>query len=170
MKRNKEMVKDPVCGMMVPEHMNAIEYQGMHFAFCTEQCKERFLANPRLYIGGPGQPAPMLQAKEILKCRRMLLSEPLSREQADRLNEWMQTLMGIYEVDVSGRELSITYDLMMVTAEQIEAKLLEAGMSLGGGWGERLRRAFIHYVEENEVANLEVLQESHVHGDKHRGE
>jgi hypothetical protein len=36
MKRNNEMVKAPVCGMMVPPDRNAIVYHDMHFAFCSE--------------------------------------------------------------------------------------------------------------------------------------
>jgi hypothetical protein len=34
-------------------------------------------------------------------------------------------------------------------------------------WPERLRRACVHYIEENEVANLEAILQFHVHGDKH---
>jgi len=161
------MVKDPVCGMMVPPDHNAIVYHDIHFAFCSEQCRERFLANPHLYIGLPQEQAPMQQGKEILKCRRMRLDAPLSSKEADKLNEWLHTLMGVYEVDITKHELSITYDLMMVNAKQIEATLQQAGTKLGAEWPERLRRAFVHYIEENEVANLEVLQQSHVHGDKH---
>ena len=39
-------VIDPVCGMQVKSTQLALEYMQMHFAFCSEQCRERFLANP----------------------------------------------------------------------------------------------------------------------------
>ncbi len=46
--------EDPVCHMEVPTTSHACEYEGIQYAFCSEQCRERFLANPRLYIGLPG--------------------------------------------------------------------------------------------------------------------
>ena len=41
-----ETVKDYVCQMQVPSTSFATEYAGGHYAFCSVQCKERFLANP----------------------------------------------------------------------------------------------------------------------------
>jgi hypothetical protein len=53
--------------------------------------------------------------------------------------------------------VTITYDLLQATADQLEAKMGEVGVKLGEGWAERLRRGFVHYMEECEVGNLEVL-------------
>ncbi len=51
-------VKDPVCGMEVaPAQLETI-YEGLHYAFCSEQCRQRFAASSRLYIGVPGKKAP----------------------------------------------------------------------------------------------------------------
>ena len=41
----------PVCHMTVEADHLALVYQDMHFAFCSAQCRERFSANPHLYIG-----------------------------------------------------------------------------------------------------------------------
>ena len=49
----------------------------------------------------------------------------------------------------------ITYDLMEVTAEQIEKRLVEMGVSMGEEWPERLRRSFINFVEELEISGLD---------------
>lgn len=63
-------VKDPVCHMEVPSGSFAIEYEGIPHAFCSEQCKARFLKNPHLYVGFPGHKAPAQQGIEIIKSHR----------------------------------------------------------------------------------------------------
>lgn len=164
-----EKVKDPVCQMLVAPDQNAINYQGMDFAFCSPQCKERFLANPHLYIGVPGEQAPKQAGEEVIKRRRLHLDRPLSKADAQQVTEQLRAMMGVYAVDIAADELTITYDLLQATAAQIEATLQRAGASLGEGWGERLRRAFVHYLEETEVASREVQPGSHGHGGHHHG-
>jgi len=160
-------VKDPVCEMWVAPDQNTVNYQGMHFAFCSQQCKERFLANPHLYIGLPGEPAPKQAGQKVVKRRRLRLDEPLSDADAQRLTERLHAMMGVYRVEIKADQLIITYDLLQATAEQIEAVLQQAGAHLGAGWGERLRRAFVHYLEETEVETLEVRPGPHAHGGGH---
>ncbi|WP_084610058.1 YHS domain-containing protein [Sedimenticola selenatireducens] len=165
---SSEKVKDPVCHMWVAPEQFAISYQGMDFAFCSQQCKDRFLANPHLYIGVPGAPAPKQEGQEVFKRRRLRLETPLSDVHAQQVTEQLLAMMGVYSVDIDAGELTITYDLLQATAEQIEATLQQAGACLGEGWSERLRRAFVHYLEENEVANREVQPGPHGHGGHHR--
>lgn len=160
-------MKDPVCEMWVAPEQNAVNYRGLHFAFCSQQCKERFLANPRLYIGLPGDPAPKQAGQEVVKRRRLRLDEPLPDVDAQRLIEQVHAMMGVYAVEIEADQLIITYDLLQATAEQIEAVLQQAGARLGAGWGERLRRAFVHYLEETEADSLEVRSGPHVHGGGH---
>ncbi|MEW5756317.1 MAG: YHS domain-containing protein [Pseudomonadota bacterium] len=156
-------VKDPVCGMEVEPHRNEIIYLRMHFAFCSPQCKERFLAHPHAYIGYTGQQAPKQEGREVLKRRRLHLAVSLSPPEVEMLVEELKTMMGIRDVTVAENTVEITYDLMQVTSEQIEAKLAQIGVHLGEGWAERLRRAFVHYEEECELGNLEV-RDPHFHG------
>jgi YHS domain-containing protein len=160
-------MKDPVCEMWVAPDENAVSYQGMHFAFCSQQCKERFLANPHLYIGLPGEPAPKQSGQQVVKRRRLRLGEPLPDADAQQLSKRLHAMMGVYAVDIKADELTITYDLLQATVEQIEAVLQQAGARLGAGWGERLRRAFVHYLEETEVQSLEVRPGAHSHGGGH---
>lgn len=47
MQREPTSMRDPVCGMMVHTLDHVVDYKGIHLAFCSEQCKERFLANNR---------------------------------------------------------------------------------------------------------------------------
>ncbi|MBU1689154.1 MAG: YHS domain-containing protein [Gammaproteobacteria bacterium] len=157
---------DPVCGMEVTAHQNETVYLGIHYAFCSQQCLDSFTAHPHLYVGFPGRKAPKLDGMEVLKRRRLHLSPALSTDQALLLNDTLVAMMGVKKVLAEGDRVELTYDLLQVTVEQIEAKIAEIGIRLGEGWSERLRLAFIHYQEECEVGNLEV-QERHVHGSGH---
>lgn len=162
-----EKVKDPVCQMLVSPDQNTISYQDIDYAFCSLQCKERFLANPHLYVGVPGEKAPKQAGEVVVKRRRLCLDEYLSDAAAQQVTAHLLAMMGVYSVETANKELIITYDLLQATSEQIEATLQQAGARLGGGWGERLRRAFVHYLEETEVANREVQPGSHGQGGHH---
>ena len=151
-----DTIKDPVCGMWVSRDSLALEYLRIHYAFCSQQCQDRFRSNPHLYIGVPGKQAPAQQGVEVIKRRRFQLEQPLTDTQAAGLVEALGGLMGIRDTQVSGNAISITYDLLQVTADQIEARMGEIGMNMGAGWAERLQRGFIHYLEECELGNLEV--------------
>lgn len=159
-----DLVKDPVCGMQVESHLYITEYLQSRYAFCSTQCRDRFLANPHLYIGFPGQKAQKQEGLEVLKQRRLHMAQPLSQNQTDSLIGALQAMMGIKSVTADNDKIEITYDLLQATAEQIETKMAEIGAQLGEGWAERLRRAFVHYEEELEVGSLEVHQEKHIHG------
>lgn len=143
--------------MIVEEHHIKIMYSDIHFAFCSNQCRERFLANPHLYIGYPGHKAPRQRGIQVVKRRHFTLEQPLTSLERDVLTNDLRSMMGIREVRVDGMliEIEMTYDLMVVTAEQIEARLTEIGLKLGEEWPERLRRGFVHFLEEFEVLGLE---------------
>ncbi len=151
-----DRVRDPVCDMEVDPHRLSIDYLGMHFAFCSEQCKQRFLRNPHLYIGAAGHKAPRQEGREVLKRRRLRLAEPLSPALAQRVTDSIRSMMGIRRVEVDGDRIDITYDLLEATEAQIEEAIARAGATLGQGLADRLSRAFVHYLEETEVDNLEV--------------
>jgi YHS domain-containing protein len=44
--------RDPVCEMDVDESTAAAEteYRGDRYYFCSEQCKDRFIADPERYV------------------------------------------------------------------------------------------------------------------------
>ncbi len=161
MSQDDGRVKDLVCGMMVDSQDNAIEYLQMSFAFCSKQCKARFLTNPHLYIGTPGHKAPKQEGREVVKRRRIRLSQPLSSEDTTQVSEALQAMMGIKDLKVSQDTIEITYDLLQVTLKQLEEKLVEIGIQLGGGWSERLRRAFLQESEELQIESLEVTSSHH---------
>ena len=157
-------VRDPVCDMMVDSRQLAIDYLGMRFAFCSEQCKQRFLDNPNLYIGSAGHKAPRQEGREVLKRRRLKLSAPLSVEAETNLIEQVQSMMGIKRVEVDKDIVDVTYDLLEATEAQIEAAIAHSGAVLGQSLARRLSRAFVQYLEETEIENLEVRSPPHHHG------
>jgi YHS domain-containing protein len=152
---SSEIVKDPVCDMTVEGDAFETAYEGIRYFFCSEQCRERFLATPHLYVGYPGHPSPRQRGVQVVKRRRLMLDHPLSAHEADLLREDLRGMMGVREIHVDGRQAEITYDLMAVTAELIEARLVSIGLRLGQEWPERLRLGFIHFIEESEVLGLE---------------
>ncbi|HQT26083.1 MAG TPA: YHS domain-containing protein [Burkholderiales bacterium] len=160
-----ELVRDPVCGMMVEDGQHATEYLKISHSFCSLQCRERFLANPNLYVGAPGHRAPKSAGLEVIKQRRLRLAQALLPGQADVLRPALQAMMGVQSVSVEGDFIVIVYDLLQATTEQIGQRLSEIGIQLGIGWPERLKRAFVHYEEECEIGNLEAdpTMRSHRH-------
>lgn len=146
--------RDPVCGMIVNAEQFAIVYQQMHFAFCSQQCQERFLHNPQLYIGNVRHKAPGQEGYVSLKQRRLKLDRPLTPDMADRVYGAVREMMGIERIEVDGDLVKVSYDLMQATEAQIEAEIARAGAVLGHGWSERLRRALVHYREETEIESL----------------
>lgn len=161
MESGDNLVKDPVCGMQVKPGDNAVDYQDMPFAFCSPQCRERFLANPHLYIGYPGQKAPKQEGRTVLKHRRLHLAETLSPDEAALISEALADMMGIKKLMVAGNTIDISYDLLEATAQQIEYRLTEIGVQLGKGWAEHLRRAFVHESEELQIDSMEVTPPHH---------
>ncbi len=160
-------VKDPVCGMEVAPAQFETIYEGLRYAFCSEQCRQRFAANPHLYIGVPGEKAPKQKGVELIKRRRFQLDTPLAAQDAAILAAALSAMMGVKAIEIQdGNTVTITYDLIQATADQLEAKMGEVGAKLGEGWAERLRRGFVHYMEECEAGNLEV-HPHHGHGHGH---
>ncbi|MFQ5668857.1 MAG: YHS domain-containing protein, partial [Candidatus Binatia bacterium] len=121
--KQKDKVRDPVCGMALERPGHALTYQGMHFAFCSEQCKARFLAHPHLYVGYPGQPAPNQEGQVLLKRRRLRLAQALSAEGAALVEELLGKLMGVRTVTASGAMIEVIYDLLQVSLEDLETVL-----------------------------------------------
>jgi YHS domain-containing protein len=156
MPQNEDSLRDPVCGMQVAPDQHSITHQQMHFAFCSTQCKERFLANSHLYIVHPGNKAPAQEGRTVLKHRRLKLDESLPDDLAQLAITYIKDMMGIEHIKVEGDTINIQYDLLQVTEAQIESALVEVGATLSHSWSERLPRAFVHYFEETEIAILEV--------------
>ena len=150
------IIIDLVCGMEVDSDDISLDYQGIHYVFCSSQCLERFQLNPHLYIGYPGSEAPKHAGMEVLKKRRLKLAEPFPQEVADQFIEYVEAMMGIHYIEINGNYIEITYDLLQATESQIEQVISDAGVTLGDDLMEKIRRAFVHFMEETEVESLEA--------------
>jgi len=139
----------PVCGMTAEAGIPSVEHYKMFFHFCSEQCREMFIAHPSLYSTRAGK-----ERSEILKRRTMRLAEPLDNEVSELLIPYLMEMMGVKEVVVEDDKVHITYDLLQVTEMQIEKALVEVSIQLGGGWLERLCRGWVYDSEEIELDNL----------------
>ena len=155
MSSSTERLRDPVCLMWVPPGQYPLEHQGIHYAFCSEQCRERFLATPGLYVSaGVYHGAAKQQGRQILRRRRWPLAAAPSSSQVRRLEEALTSMMGIEGVYVFDATVTVDYDLLQATARQIETRIAEMGLSLGSSFWHRLYRVWVHYLEDTQAANL----------------
>ncbi len=138
-------------------------FAGMQFVFCSEQCKDRFVAKPHLYIGKPGNPSPKQQGRRVIKRRVFKLEHTIPEDIKQGIIQSLDEMMGVKQVDIEGVKIEITYDLLEATAQQIETTLETTGNLLATGWGEKLKRGFIHYLEETEIDSLEHSGGGHCH-------
>jgi hypothetical protein len=149
--------------MVVAADANTVEYNQMHFAFCSLQCKERFLQNPHLYIAHAGRKAPKQEGKTLYKQRRLKLDRPLTPAMAETVSDAVKAMMEITRIEIDRDIVKVTYDRLEATEEQIESEIARAGAGLGDEWSERLRRGFVHYLEETEIENLAASPPAHGH-------
>jgi len=141
----------PVCNMDASDSSVHADHKGVEYRFCMEQCRENFLARPLLYIG---KQSPTKAGRQPIKRRSFTLDCPVVGLQRDALLMELNKLMSVRNITVEGDRLSIDYNLLEITAGQIEATLVRAGALMGSGWAERLKRGWIHYTEETELDNL----------------
>lgn len=126
-----------------------LEYHKMYLHFCSEQCRETFMAHPNLY-----SVSTETQREVILKQWTMSLVESLANNKAELLINNLTEMVGVKEVIVDGNKVNISDGLLQVTRKQIELRLIEVGVLFGNDWVEHLRRAWVHNSEDNELANL----------------
>ena len=178
MDESDRLEKDPVCGMMVDHLQNQIMFRGVSYAFCSQQCRERFAAAPGLYVGRRRLLAPKQKGMEVIKRRRLALGSPLAKSGFAGLRGALLSMMGVMAVrpvetlverscdllllesatraTVCIEAVEISYDLLQVTAEQLERKITEHHAPPSDGWGEKLQRDFIRYLEKCELDDLEI--------------
>ncbi len=160
---SKNTTHDYVCLMDVNPGDFSLNYQGRIFSFCSKQCRDRFEYNPHLYIGNAGHPAAKQLGKQIIKRRVLKLDQVIPIESRATLINELKAMMGIIDVTINNDLITIIYDLLEVTTQQIENTIETSGNSLGAGWGNKLKLAFLHYLEETQLDNLEYDNSTHGH-------
>ncbi|HEY5734729.1 MAG TPA: YHS domain-containing protein [Gammaproteobacteria bacterium] len=155
-KITKGFKRDPVCEMIVPEMEFPVEYRGMHFAFCSKQCRERFLEMPHLYIGYVGQKAPKQEGIEVIKNRKLVLSHPLDLDHEQKITTAVDKMMGMKKIHIKGRLIHVKYDLLQATLKQIEKVIENEGAMFSDRWVDRVKRNVVHFFEANECSGMSV--------------
>jgi len=129
-------------------------YQGLRFKFCSEQCMQRFIANPELYFAGLRKPSVKYRIKDIKKQRTLYLKRNISSNIANRIYQSLNKIMGVRYINIHNKKIEITYDLLQATLHQIETQIELVEPCLSLNWFRRMHRTFIHYKEETELENL----------------
>jgi YHS domain-containing protein len=145
----------PVCRMEVSKTAYKYEFLKKEHVFCSKQCMQRFIDNPHLYVGHPAKPSAKQRDLELIKIRTLNLSEALSDSLSVLISNELIKMMGVKDVRVENNNIYITYDLLQATEKQIECMIAASGGVLGKSLAEKIKRAFVHYLEESELDNVE---------------
>ncbi len=147
MSKNSTILDDLVCGMSVDSDEISADYQGNHYAFCSEQCRERFQENPQLYT----DPKSEVQEPETVdryRYKTLKLGETLPLDVANRLTVQIRAMMGIQYIEIYDDEVEISFDPKQVTEAQIETAIARSGeetatsSTTGEGRGGCLKNSF----------------------------
>lgn len=141
---------DPVCLMKLDASMasHQLTYRNIAYHFCSTHCQERFSEAPVFFSA----PQRIDEQHPIPKHHRLRIASvpQATREMAGiRLNE----VRGVSRALIGDGYADIDYDLRLVSLNQLEAAMREAGLPLKG-WLHRLRRSMWRFVEHNELENL----------------
>ena len=117
--------RDPVCAMMVDEGALQVLHRGVGYAFCSQQCRERFVSAPGLYVGRKLL-APKQKGMEMIKCRRMVLGVPLTQAQFVELNDALLSMMGVTAVRSAEPMADSGLDLRRTKSESRMAGRIQA--------------------------------------------
>ncbi|NOX77251.1 MAG: YHS domain-containing protein, partial [Gammaproteobacteria bacterium] len=111
--RNNTVECCPVCGMRTTGQADSLvmEYHKMYFHFCSEQCREMFQTHPGLYSSKKRAKV----AGGVIKSRKLRLATVPDPETAEAVGEYLQGLMGLKKSQVTGRWLTVRYDLLQLT-------------------------------------------------------
>ncbi len=64
----------------------------------------------------------------------------------------IKRLEGVVDVQINSeaKEVTVEYDLLKCTEADIEKKMIDEGFTLDNSLGQRLKRGWLHYSEDNE--------------------
>ena len=149
------ILEDLVCGMSVDSDEISADYQGNHYVFCSEQCRERFQENPQLYTD-PESKSSATEKSDFYRHTILKLPETLPVDVADRLTAYVRKMMGIQYIEVYDDEIELSYDPKQVTDSQIEAAITRFGETMGEEWAAILGRAvpYTSYPDEPGISHV----------------
>jgi len=137
-----------VCHMNVTTNEFKATHHGITYLFCSKQCEHNFGERPRLYLKPPQQ--------TVLKSHDFKLQETLDTNSQEEVRSLLLGMMGIQSIGMKERTLSIQYNLLEVSAAQIEETLQKEKIILDQSLLSKFKRDLIYYSEKNA---LELLSE-----------
>lgn len=152
----KEEHHCPVCGMKVVHEELWRTHFGVKQYLCSQQCVDRFVAHTGLYCGHPKtEPSEKQKGRVQIKRHKILFSEPISTQSMAEISEAVRVMMGVKSLKAHREAIYVTYDLMEVSLEDIEKTIERILGKIHSPVIEHVKRGWIHYTEECELANLE---------------
>ena len=92
----------------------------------------------------------------LLKMRTISVQGITCAECEKQLEDAVAQLEGVQEVqaDAESRSVAVSYDLLKTKRSAIEERIRGAGFASSVGFWQRLKRACVNYMEENELENF----------------
>jgi len=92
----------------------------------------------------------------VMKKRRLRLARAQSSRNAVGLAKRLRTQQGVKSVVVEDHFVFVDYDLMQISEQRIEQEIIASGEKLADYMLEKLRRSWIHYIEDTELENSKI--------------
>ena len=153
-----------VCNMDVDDDAIKWDYQKIRFFFCSNQCLKRFREYPHLYVGDPRMgKAEKQKGTSIIKCHKLHLNECLDDLGREKIFQQLNALMGLKNVDIRGKEIIVSYDLMEVSLADIRACIESAAGTVDDSGLKGIKQTLVHFSEECELESLSQITKGHRH-------
>lgn len=145
----------PVCGMKAVHDDLWRTHLGIKRYCCSQQCVDRFIAHPGLYCGNPKTgPSEKQQGRMEIKRHQIIFYKAMPTESIVAISEAVGSMMGVKMLNVHREAVYVTYDLMVVSLEDIEWMIEGVLGQLYSPMVDRIKRGWIHCIEECELENL----------------
>lgn len=134
-------------------------FQGVGHYFCSNQCLNRFIKHPHLFVGDPLRGLSEKQkGRRVLKTHALPLVIEVDEQTRLRIEVSVNNMMGVDDIKCTEKTILVTYDLIQISLNDIENNIIELlGKALDESFVENIKRGFFHYIEECELENLASL-------------
>lgn len=141
---------DPVCLTKLDTLMasHQLTYRNVTYHFCSAHCQERFSEAP-VFFSAPRRIDEQHPIPKHHRLRFASVPEAIREVAGIRLSE----VRGVNSVLIGDGYADIDYDLRLVSLNQLETAMKDAGLPLKG-WLHGLRRSLWSFVEHNELEKL----------------
>ncbi|KXB32521.1 hypothetical protein AT959_02215 [Dechloromonas denitrificans] len=141
---------DPVCLTKLDTSMaiHQLTYRNVTYHFCSAHCQERF-SEAAVFFSAPQRIDELHPIPKHHRLRVASVPEAIREVAGICLSE----VRGVSNVLIGDGYADIDYDLRLVSLNQLEAAMKDAGLPLKG-WLHGLRRSLWSFVEHNELENL----------------